>query len=69
MSQELYIILCLLITGIFYTATTSIGIQCLNDNQKQTTSNYYFLIINLVCAIVVILSAIIMLYMSITGKF
>lgn len=68
--SQLYIILSLLTTGVFYIATTSIGIQCLNDNKKETssTSSYYFLIVNLVSAILVILSAIIMLYMSITGK-
>lgn len=67
MSQQLYIILCLLITGILYIATTSIGIQCLNE-KKETGSSYYFLIINLVSAILVVLSAIIMLYMSITNR-
>ena len=69
MSQEIYIILCLLVSGIFYIATSSIAIQCYNQQTPPVTgTNYYFVIFNLISAILVVLSAIIAMYMYLTGK-
>ena len=46
------------VCGIFYIASTSIGVNCYNENpsykDKQST-NLYFLLANLGCAILLIL--------------
>lgn len=63
--SELFIIL---IFAIFTIATTSIGLECYNNNNKTKDNkphNYIFLIVNLVCAILVILSVFTMIYVKI----
>ena len=61
----------LLLDGIFSIATTSIGIQCSNDNPKykeEHQSNQTFLIVNLVSAILVTIIAIVGVYLAATEK-
>jgi len=45
----------LMIIGIFSVAASSIGIQCYSDKPRDT--NYNFLIVNLVLALLLMLSA------------
>lgn len=57
----------LLLAGVFYIASTSIGIQCMNANPQyrdQSTSNSGFLISQLVSAILVTLLALYGMYLS-----
>ncbi len=49
----------LLVGGIFGIAGSSIGIECANSNseqyKKQKQSNFYFLVANLICTILMVL--------------
>ena len=59
----------LLIAGIFSIATSSIGLQCsasCNDYKSAHSSNYTFLTVNLVSAILVALIAIVGIYLAAT---
>jgi hypothetical protein len=61
----------LLIAGVFYIATTSIGIKCSNDNpnyKENNKSNTGFLISQLVSAILVTLIAAFGIYLAVTDK-
>jgi hypothetical protein len=57
----------LFLAGIFYIASTAIGIQCMNANEKykiEQTSNSGFLISQLVSAILVTILAMLGMYLS-----
>lgn len=61
----------LLLAGIFSIATSSIGIECSNECDKykdEKKSNFNFLIVNLVSAILVTISACLGIYLAITQK-
>lgn len=61
----------LLLAGIFYTATTSIGIQCSNDSpeyKQQSPNNVRFLISQLVCAILITIMGLVGIYLGSTGN-
>jgi hypothetical protein len=64
--------LALLIGGIFSIATSSIGIQCYNSDQKGTDqkgsspNNFNFLVFNLVSAILMTLIAMASMYFAAT---
>ena len=63
----------LLIGGIFSIATSSIGIQCYNSDKKgadqksESPSNFNFLVVNLVSAIVMTLIAMASMYIAATA--
>lgn len=68
--EQIYILLCLLTAGILYVATSSIAIQCFTQQEPPVVnSNYYFVIVNLVCAILIVLSAIVSMGLTLAGKF
>lgn len=57
----------LLVGGVLSLATSSIGMQCYNDNQEYGTnrpSSKSFLLFNLVTAILIVLTAMISMYYS-----
>jgi hypothetical protein len=60
----------LLIAGVFHIATTSIAIQCGNENpgyKEAHPSNSNFLISQIVCGILVVILASIGIYLGATG--
>ena len=60
----------LLIAGVFHTATTSIAIQCANENpgyKENHPSNSGYLISQIVCGILIIILASIGIYLGVTG--
>lgn len=68
---SLIIALAMLIGGVFSIATSSIATQCYNENtgvysSKNSVSNFNFIIVNLVSAILVVLSAIAGIYFAVT---
>ena len=63
--QELQIVLVIaFITAIFYIATASIGIQESQKSGDQGTSNYSFLVSQLISAILIIISTSVAFYYS-----
>lgn len=63
--------LLLLIAGVSHIATTSIGIQCANENsgyKEKHPSNSSFLISQLVTAILITILAIVGIYLAVTDK-
>jgi cell division protein FtsW (lipid II flippase) len=61
----------LLLAGVCHIATTSIGIQCNNNNDKykeEHGSNFTFLVSQLVTAILVTILAIAGIYFAVTGN-
>lgn len=61
----------LLLAGVFHIATTSIGIQCANENpgyKEKHPSNGGFLISQLVCGILITILAIVGVYLAATDK-
>jgi hypothetical protein len=49
----------MIIAGIFSTTTSSMAIDCYNKNEsfkKENDNNFIFLVVNLVCAILIILT-------------
>ena len=63
--------LLLLLAGAFHIATTSIGIQCANENpgyKEQHPSNSSFLISQLVSAILITILAVVGIYLAVTDK-
>lgn len=68
--QEILVVLFLLVTGVFSTATSSIGVQCYNDNasyKDAKKNNYNFLIVNVVSAVSMILVASVILVLVVRG--
>jgi flagellar basal body-associated protein FliL len=60
-----FAVLFILLSGVFSIATTSIAIECYNKNEEHKTenpSNFGFLTINLIAAIILVLISIILLY-------
>ena len=63
----LFTAIALLILGIFSIAASSIGTECYNKHESYKTekkSNFDFLVVNLVSAIVMVLLAFVSIYMS-----
>lgn len=63
--------LVLLFGAIFALASSSIGVECYNINEqmkKDKQSNFGFLITNIVCNILLILSASVSMYISFTSQ-
>jgi hypothetical protein len=61
----------LLVLGILTIAGSSIATECYNENKaysEKKTSNYNFLIINLVSAILVVLISFVSIYFAFTKK-
>lgn len=67
MNNKLAAFACLLLlAGVCYIATASIGIQCKNDNPNDESSGKGFLISQLVSAILITLISFVGLYMAVT---
>ena len=65
----LIIAIAMLIGGVFSIATSSIATQCYNSNtsfKSSNTSNFNFIVVNLVSAILVVLSAFAAIYFGVT---
>ena len=72
MTELMQYAILLLLCGIFYIATSSIGLQC-NSNQTQEyqdqhKSSYYFLIISVVMAVIMILIACYAIFLAYTNS-
>lgn len=70
-SKLLSFTIILLLAGVFHIATTSIGIQCSNQNpgyKEKHPSNAGFLISQLVCGILITILAIVGIYLAATDK-
>jgi hypothetical protein len=71
MNQLLVFTILLLIVGVLHTATTSIGINCSNENpayKEKNSTNHTFLISQLVCGVLVIIIGLIGVYLAVTEK-
>lgn len=69
MNNNLSFAILLLLVGICYIASTSIGIQCANANEsykKENTNNFNFLISQLVSGILVTLISFYFIYLAFT---
>jgi hypothetical protein len=68
MDAQLLLVACsMFVAGILFVATSAIGMECYNVNQdfkNQKESNWYFLIANLVSAILTILIASMSMYFA-----